>query len=291
MSIANHSGEPSRFYARSILYTPALDVTTLQKARSTDADICLMDIEDSVPPARKQEARCVCVEVLQTWPTTRPTAVRINEIRSQEFLYDVTAFVMAGVVPDIIVMTMVDSSSEVELLRTLLGRQGLTPELYVTIETPKSLENLEDIARESSGLILGSADLAASLGVDIDWENMLYARQRLVVAAAKYEIAAIDTACFNLDDSSELLAEARRCSGLGFHGKVAVHPAQVPPINEVFGVTDEALEWARRVVEASERAGGGVVRLADRMIGPPFVRKAKQLLRRASASGRGECKR
>lgn len=288
MSNAKHSREPSRLYARSILYTPALDPLILKKAQGTDADICLLDLEDSVPPARKDEARRVCVEVLTTWPTTRPTAVRINELRSSEFLHDVTAFVTAGIVPDLIVMTMVDSAAEVELLRTLLARQGLFPELYVTIETPQSIENLDDIARESAGLVLGSADLAASLGVDIAWENMLYARQRLVNAAARYEIAAIDTACFNLDDADELLAEARRCSSLGFHGKVAVHPAQVPPINEVFGVTAEALEWARRVVEASDRAGGGVVRLGDRMIGPPFVRKAKQLLRRAPAPGRGE---
>lgn len=291
MTQVNRSGQPSRFRARSILYTPALDVATLEKAQRTAADICLMDLEDSVPPAKKHEARRVCVEVLRARPPARPTAVRINETRSCEFLHDVTAFVSAGIVPDIVVMTMVDSAAEVEILRSLLGRQGLYPEIYVTIETPESLENLAAIAGESSGLILGSADLAASLGVEIDWENMLYARQRLVVAAARYEIAAIDTACFNFDGTGELMAESRRSLAMGFHGKAAVHPAQVPLINEVFGVTDEALEWARRVVAASESAGGGVIRLADRMIGPPFVRKAKQLLRRASAPGSDQCKR
>ncbi|RKP49306.1 HpcH/HpaI aldolase/citrate lyase family protein [Trinickia fusca] len=273
----------TKFYARSILYTPALDVLVLKKAQKTAADICLLDIEDSVPPVRKEDARRLCIEILQAWPKTRPTAVRINEIRSPEFLQDIAAFVAAKVVPDIIVMTMVDSGVEVEILRTLLGRQHLFPEIYVTIETPASIKNLEDIARESNGLILGSADLAASLGVDIDWDNMLYARQRLVVAAARYEIAAIDTACFNFEGSAaELQEESRRCVSLGYHGKVAVHPAQVPVINEIFEVKDEALDWARRVIETWERAGGGVERLGDRMIGPPFVKKAQQLLRRAS---------
>lgn len=274
---------PTKFYARSILYTPALDVLMLKKAQNTAADICLWDMEDSVPPVQKENARELCIEILQSWPKTRPTAVRINEIRSPAFLQDIAAFVAAKIVPDIVVMTMVNSGVEVEILRTLLSREHLFPEIYVTIETPESLANLEDIARESNGLILGSADLAASLGVDIDWDNMLYARQRLVVAAARYEIAAIDTACFHFDGgAAELQEEARRCVKLGYHGKVAVHPVQVPVINQIFGINDAALEWAHRVIETWEKAGQGAQRLNDQMIGPPFVKKAQQLLRRAA---------
>ena len=286
-----NSNERGRFYARSFLYTPALDVATLKKARDTEADVCLLDLEDSVPLARKDEARRLCVEVLKTWPSTRPTAVRINEMRSAEFARDVTAFVDAGVAPDIVVMTMVDSAVEVEVLKTLLRRERLCPQVYCTIETPAAIRNLEDIAGESAGLILGSADLAATLVVDIDWDNMLYARQRLVMAAAGCGAAAVDTACFNFEHSGQVQEEARRCKALGFHGKVAVHPSQVAPINEVFGVADDALDWAQRVVQACENAGGGVVRLADRMVGPPFVKKARVLLGRAAAPGGRACRR
>lgn len=277
-------------HLRSILYTPATDAATLQKARATEADLCLIDLEDSVPPAKKRDARRLCLEVLASWSDPRPSAVRINEMRSVEYAHDVAAFAAASIAPDVIVMTMVDTAAEVDILRTQLARQALFPEIYVTVETPASLENLHAIARESSGLILGSADLAASLGVDIEWDNMLYARQRMANAAAGFGIPAIDTACFNLDSSVELLDEARRCHKLGFHGKAAVHPRQVPFINDVFNVTGEALATAKRVVEAQESAGGGVVRLGERMIGPPFVRKAKNLLRRAAPERSVACK-
>ncbi len=272
----------------SVLYTPCLDADRLTKARLTPADVCLMDLEDSVPPDKKSFARDLCLDFLRGRPTSKATAVRINELRCNEGLVDLTALLGARVVPDIVVMTMVDSGVEVELVRTLLGRGGLFPQIYVTVETPASLDNLDGIARESDGMIFGSADLAASLGVEIDWDNMLYARQRIVAAASRYDIAAIDTGCYNMASAEELLGESRRAKRLGFHGKAAMHPSQLAAINGVFRVSEAELEWAQRVVDASERTGGGILVIDGNMTGPPFVRKARRILRLAGTAAEPE---
>ena len=138
---------------------------------------------------------------------------------------------------------MVREASEIEVVRSLLARYQLKPAIYPTIETIEALANIDAIAKESSGLIFGSADLAAILGVDIEWENMLYARQRIVHAAALHNIPAIDTACYHLEDLGELREESQRVKSMGFRGKAAVHPSQIPIINELFTPTAQERQW------------------------------------------------
>lgn len=268
----------------SILYTPCIDISRLEAARKTTADVCLLDLEDSVPPRRKHEARDLCFRFMQANPTTRRTAIRINELRCKDGLEDLTALLAFQCMPDIILLTMVDSDAEVHLVRALLQRGGLSPQVYTTVETPTSLDNIDGIAQASDGLVFGSADLAASLGVEIDWENMLYARQRIVNSASRHEIAAIDTGCYNVGSANDLLEESRRARRLGFHGKAAVHPMQLDVINAVFRPSDEELDWAKRVVTLSEANGGGILVIDGNMIGPPFVRKARRILQLAGVA-------
>jgi len=267
---------------RSVLYTPSLDRKRMRKARLTGADVALVDLEDSVPQAQKDAARDLCVDFLESGAMPRRTAVRINETRSQHFLRDVLALIGASTKPDIILLTMVTTGAEVEIVRSMLRRADVGSDLYVTVETPDSIANIDEISKEADGLIFGSADYSAFLGVEISWENMLYARQRIAAAAARYETVAIDTACYELENMDLLRAESERARALGYHGKAAVHPSQLGVINEAFSVSSEALKHAERTVQASTIAGGGVARVDGVMIGPPFVRKARRLLRRGN---------
>ncbi|QND46580.1 CoA ester lyase (plasmid) [Rhizobium lusitanum] len=265
-----------------VLYTPGFSSGRIAAAARSSASALLFDLEDSVPKGRKPLAR----ELLSSW-CKQPKggglrAVRINELRSLEYLYDLSCLLAIESHPDIVVLTMVTDAQEIEIVRHHFADGGYRPRMFVTIETTMALERIDAIAAVSDGLILGSADLAAQLGVDISWDNMLYARQRIVHAAATYGIPAVDTACFHLDDDAELIKESQKAKELGFVGKAAVHPRQVDIITKIFQPTEAEIARAREIVARAGEADGEIIRLDGNMIGPPFVIRAKKLLQSAA---------
>jgi citrate lyase subunit beta/citryl-CoA lyase len=139
-----------------------------------------------------------------------------------------------------------------------------------------------EIASHSSvqQLAFGSADLALDLGVASEWEGLLYARSAVVAAsrAAGKEAPCdgVHTALHDLEGLREAASAAKR---LGYFGKSALHPRQVPVINEVFTPSSAELEWAWRIVEAFERSGGAATRLEDgEMVDLPIAERARRLL-------------
>lgn len=270
-------------FPRSILYTPAYRLERLEKALNSGADVCLLDLEDSVPQALKEAARENTVSFLKLNTNKRHTAVRINPIGSADYISDLKSLLDNNVMPDILVMTMVCSGLEVDILRQCCQDANFKPVIFVTIETVQSIENIADIASSADGFIFGSADFSAELGVEITWSNMLLARQRMVLAAAQFNIACIDTACYSLESAHELQQESLAVKDLGFHGKAAVHPNQVSPINELFSLSKDSIAYANNVVDQSTKEQGRVIKIDGKMIGPPFVKKAKKLLHRAGS--------
>lgn len=278
MQTPGNSAAPIPRLPRSILYTPAFNLERLMGARESGADVCLIDLEDSVPPAKKDQAREHCLQLLKGPTSSSQVAVRINELRSPHGLLDLGAFISQGLAPDIVMLTMVRDACELEIVHSLLSSLEREVQLYVTVETMEAIDNLDDIASQCSGLVFGSADFAAELGVDIGWENMLYARQRIANAAARYDIAAIDTACYHLDDPELLLQESQAVKALGFHGKAIVHPRQLATVMDVFTPSAAELERAREILRRSKHSNGEIFTLDGDMIGPPFIKKARKLL-------------
>lgn len=272
-----------RALPRSILYTPALSLDRVVKAWSYDADVHLIDLEDSVPPAEKPAARTVCRAALEKAPRPANVAVRVNELGSIAAVHDLLMLAESPVRPGIVVMTMVTSADEVGLLRRILASAGAQPEIYVTVETVEAVADIDAIARSSDGLILGSADLAATLGVEITWEAMLAARQAMALACARYGTACIDTANFRLAEPAVLAEETARVRALGFHGKATVHPVELDAINRALRPDPDALRMARRVAEAVRAADGGIAVLDGNMVGPPFARMARATVARGDA--------
>ncbi|MEJ2858645.1 MULTISPECIES: HpcH/HpaI aldolase/citrate lyase family protein [unclassified Saccharothrix] len=263
-----------RAIPRSILYTPALSLDRVVKAWSYDADVHLVDLEDGVPVPDKPAARAVCLAALEKAPEPRNIAVRINNLGTIEAVRDVVMLTESPVTPGIVMMTMVDSAVEVALLRDMLASAGVRPEIYVTLETPAAVSAVDAIAEAADGLVLGSADLAATLGVEITWAGMASARQAMALACARHGTACIDTANFRLAEPAVLADEIDRIRELGFHGKATVHPAELPAINSALRPDPGRLAHARRVTEAVHAAGGGIAVLDGAMIGPPFARLA-----------------
>jgi (S)-citramalyl-CoA lyase len=260
---------------RSILYTPALSLDRVVKAWSYDADVHLIDLEDAVSPPQKPAARMVCRAALEKAPEPANVAVRVNELGTIEAVHDLMMLTECPVMPGFIVMTMVRSAVEVTLMRHTVASAGAHPEIFVTVETPEAVTEIDAIAAAADGLILGSADLAATLGIEITWEGMLSARQAMALACARYGTACVDTANFRLGEPEVLAEEIDRVRALGFHGKATVHPSELGAINDALRPNPDGLRLARRVTEAVRGADGGIAVLDGNMVGPPFARMAR----------------
>lgn len=274
---------PARAIPRSILYTPAWQPDRVVKAWSYDADLHLIDLEDGTPPREKAAARQCCRQALVKAPNPANTAVRINPLRTLDAVHDLAMLAECPVRPGFVVMTMADDAAEVALARSILADAGARPEIYVTVETPAAFAQLDAIAAAADGLILGSADLAAALGVEITWAGMLAARQAMALACARHGAACVDTANFHLAEPEQLARELAGIRELGFHAKLTVHPGELDAINRALRPDPHAVAHARRVAAAIAAADGGIAVLDGSMVGPPFARLAAAALAAADA--------
>ena len=281
---------------RSILFVPGDRPDRYGKALSAGADAICIDLEDAVAPGAKAGARESVVRFLARRETTGPTGaaptgaapahghcpqviVRVNDPGSDEGARD-AASLAGGPPPDAFMIPKVTIETGIRDARQLLGNVPLIP----IIETVRGLENAAGIGAASpavAALIFGGFDLSVELGAEPEWEPLLYARSRVVHAAALCGIDAIDMPSRDLRDMTGLRDEAAKGRRLGFTGKVAIHPAQIPAIHEVFSPSPEDVEQARRIVEADRAAGGGAVALDGRMVDRPVVEAARRMLERA----------
>ncbi|MFL1553165.1 HpcH/HpaI aldolase/citrate lyase family protein [Pseudomonas sp. D47] len=273
----------ARAVPRSILYTPALSLSRVVKALSYDADVYLMDLEDSVPGPAKAEARAICRMALDNATQSTNIAVRINALGTIDSLHDMVMLSAGKATPGFIVMSMVRSPAEVIFLRETFASVGKHPEIYLTIETVEAITDLDNVAAVADGLIFGSADLAATLGVQITWPGMLAARQAMVLASARHGIGCIDTANYRLSEPAVLANEIQCAKDLGFHGKATVHPSELELINSALRPNKGELLAASRITDAVKTAQGGIALLDGSMVGPPFARMAHNTLRSGKA--------
>lgn len=268
------------FLCRSLLSTCALQVLQHARALASGADVVVLDLEDSVPEEAKDDARRLAIPFFQETGDGRVRGLRINSPRTRAGLRDLVALLEQGALPDVLVVPKVESAEELQLLDALLSRQpqvGLLP----VIETPRGLHAVEDVAcavPRVRGLVFGAADFASCLGTALAWEPLLYARARLVTAAARAGILALDAPCFRLDEPEALRVEIEQCRRLGFVGKFAIHPKQVHAINGGFLPPPEVVEQAREILAWSEGGQSAIHVVGGQMVGPPFVRWARQLL-------------
>jgi (S)-citramalyl-CoA lyase len=266
---------------RSLLYTSAIRPERFKNLSASGAHAGVIDLEDGVPAAARTQARAHLRDYLAERESGMELAVRINPIDSLDGLHDLLFLASQQLWPDTLVLSMVPGPSHIDVLRALLDqmRPGVPPKILVTIERPDGIANVSDIARGVDGLVFGSADYCAALGISIGGGAKLqYARCSIVNAAARFDIPAYDTACFQIDSMVALEEESERAKELGFFGKTAVHPRQIAAINRIFTPSPGEVEEARRLIQFYENAGAGIVRNDDGMVGPPFYQLAKKLI-------------
>jgi len=262
------------FGVRSLLFLPASNPRAIAKARASAADFVILDLEDAVKPEDKSAAREAAVAaVSETWPM--PVAIRVNGLGSEWHQADVDA--VANSKADFAILPRASSPAEVRVAQEKVGRP-----LLAMIETAAGVLAAPGIAREVSGLIAGTNDLAADLRLPADAGRapLQMALQSIVLAARSARVAVFDGVFNALADLEGFAAEAREGRKLGFDGKSLVHPDQIEPCHRAFAPTEAELDRARRLMAA---ATGGAERFEDQMIERMHVEAAQRLLERASA--------
>lgn len=251
---------------RSCLAVPASDLRKLEKAATLPADEVVVDLEDGVAQADKEQAR----ENLSRAEARGTLAVRVNK----GSIEDVEA---AAAVADVIIIPKVESPDDVQavILHTDLP-------LEVQIETTLGLVNVEAIARSPhvEALLFGPGDFAASLGVPvltIGAGASEYALARIAVAARAFGLQCIDGPHAALEDEPALRASAERALSFGYDGKWAIHPSQLDVLHDVFTPSPEEIERAERIL-----ATDGALRLDGEMVDEATKRMAEAVIARAA---------
>lgn len=270
---------------RSILFTPALRVDRFRKGLGSAVDMSLIDLEDSVAAANKQDAREALLECLQLdCASDAQIAVRLNSIDSGEGYEDLMYLRKARRAPDILLVPKVESSRDLAAVDALTAPYSANHRYYALIESTKGVDNIAEIAANSpklAGLMFGSADYTRSIGADICWETLLFARMAIVHAARACHAVAIDTPYFDIADLNGLQDDCLKVKRLGFDGRCAIHPSQIKIINTAFSPSPAALSRARKIVEAARQSEGNICRVDGEMVGAPIIEEARRLLTQA----------
>jgi citrate lyase subunit beta/citryl-CoA lyase/(S)-citramalyl-CoA lyase len=266
----------------SLLYTPALRWETVAEPGRVQADMLVLDLEDSIHPDRKPEARAMLLQADLRRSGLAALGVRVNSIATRHGLEDMRLLIdqdglIGGVPLDVVLIPKIAGPDDVRVYRSLLSLLSRPPRVFSFVETLDAVENAFAIAEVSDGLCFGQADLLAELHTDNEF-YLDHARARLCAAASRHRRPAVDTNSFELHDMELLRAQCRRSREHGFTGKAAIHPRQLEPIREAFEVGPEELERLRRLVADYDDTPYGFAVEQDRVLAPPFVLRARRLL-------------
>ncbi|MBL41238.1 MAG: CoA ester lyase [Rhodospirillaceae bacterium] len=267
---------------RSFLFVPGDRPERFDKAKNSGCDAIIIDLEDAVSTNKKDLAREIVIDYFSKLNKGEVRSfVRVNSIKTYFGLKDVTAFIDNGCLPDGIVLPMVDSAEEVILLDEIIKKYKPDISIFVVIETPKGLSNVISIASATSNVEIigfGSADFTSQTGSSLSWNSLLYARSKIINAAGIAGITAVDGVWPDINDEEGLLNETKKIVDIGFKGKIAIHPKQIPGIHQAFSPNQEDVNFAKEVIDAYEAAKGGVISVRGKMIDEPLVISARRVL-------------
>ena len=244
--------------------------------------VCV-ELEDGIAPKDKAAARMHALALFGTPQADDGVEriVRINCLREAFGLDDVQAILATDTPPPALMLPKVRTPEEVVWLDGHLTERGHGCRLHIIIETNEGLEAAFDIAKCSpriDALYFGGVDMAAELRCENAWGPLLYARSRVVHAAASSELDVIDVPFLDLEDPEGMKREAVLARELGFCGKGSVHPKQIPALNEVFTPNRSTVERAKRVIREFEAADTGLVVIDGKLIEKPVLREMQRIL-------------
>lgn len=270
---------------RSWLFTPASRPDRFAKAAEVGADVLIMDLEDSVAPEGKKQAReHAFTRLTERSEEKLQLALRVNAPLTRAGLDDMADLLDGEADPAFLVLPKVESAADLVTVDRLLTAAGKQCGLIALIETARAVASLTAIVAATPrlrGLMLGAADLAADLGSTPEWEPLAYARGALITAAGAATLLAIDSPFFDVEDDQGMRAETDRMARFGFQAKAAIHPKQVSVINQALTPSEKDINRAREILEKNKQ-GVGVI--DGQMIDQAVARKAYRTLAAAGVS-------
>jgi (S)-citramalyl-CoA lyase len=261
-----------------MLFTPATNTGHFNAAANVGADAMILDLEDSVAPTAKDEARRAALNYLATQRPSRPsTALRINSPATLAGWHDLSALLDSAADPDFIIIPKAESAAVAGLVKSVLGQAQKTARVIVIYESACAAALIGDLLDPHvvDAVMFGSADMSSDLGADVAAQVIGYARSRLLTHAAAAAIPVIDSPFFNIADTDGLRQAVMRAVAEGFAGKAAIHPVQIPVINVAFTPDQDQIAWARKVINANQ-AGVGTVQ--GSMVDEAVARRARRIL-------------
>lgn len=269
---------------KSMLFVPAVKGKMIDKALSLGADIVVIDLEDSVAPSLKENARLTVATAISALghSVANRIFVRINPVGSPWFLDDLS-FIGSSELVDV-VLPKYDSQDMVEELHErlmALGRKSVR--LIVGIETVRGVHDCFDLlGNDIDAVYFGAEDFVADLGgrrTEVGSE-VLYARSQVSIASRLRNVPAIDQAVLAVHDDERFRLDALQGRSMGYCGKICLHPQQVALANEIFAPSEEEIEHARKVIEAAQ---SGVGTLDGEMVDEVHLRMARSIVAKSSS--------
>ena len=281
------------YLLRSMLFLPGDNEKFLRKAMSCDADALILDLEDAVPEAYKQQARETIRKYMCNGAfTDRQVFIRVNELGTDELVDDLKLLNcpgLLGIVPpkictedDIRAFDTLVSEKEIEY-SIPVGRIKLAP----LIETAAAVMNIREIAQGSKRLIallFGGEDYLANVWGNhfMTTDSMAEARAMIVMAARMNNLVPIDTPFLDLKNEEGYKKEEKRSAAMGFAGNLLMTPSQIEWAHECFSPDAEEINLSKEIVRVSKEAkeqGNTITKLNGKMIGPPIRRRAEKVFK------------
>lgn len=258
---------------RAPLFVPGDRPERFAKAAASGADAVILDLEDAVAPAHKDQARAA----LSGLPSSVPVIIRINAVGT--LWHDADLLALRGLAIAAVMLPKAEDVAAVAAVADALA--GQTP-IIALIESARGLSEARRIAAIPRVVRLGfgSVDFCADLGMEHLREALLPARVELVLASRLAGIAApIDGVTTRIDDTALVREDASHARALGMSGKLCIHPRQVGEIRRAFAPTEDEMDWARRVLAT----GDGAVAVDGSMVDEPIRLRARKILAYISA--------
>ncbi len=265
---------------RSVLFVPGNRPELAAKAPRSGADLVVLDLEDAVPPAAKEDARHQVDEAVQSLGGAVPVAVRVNPPGTPWFPAD------AAALPGGLAAVVVPKLDSVDTLDEVAGAVGGRP-VVAGLETVRGVADARLVLRAPVvACYFGAEDYVADLGGVRTESNheVVAARSWVAMAARLAGVAALDMVTLSFGDDGRFLAEAAEARALGYAGKLCIHPAQVALAHRAFRPSDDEVGWARRLLAAFDDAGGMTIGFEGLMVDEVVAARARAIVERAEAA-------
>lgn len=262
---------------RSILFVPGVKDKLCHIGRfEIEPDAYIIDLEDSIKECDKENALVNTTEYLKQRKDNGTIYVRINKKHWQKELEQLTFYGINKVM-----LPKTETRAELQQISERYDKL----EIAALIETPKGIINAEDICSEEcvSAIAFGGEDYLSCLGVQYSREAVLYAKSKIVTCASAFNKMSYDTIYAKVRDLEGMKEEAALSKNLGFTGKLAIHPSQVPVINQVFG--DDNIQWYRYLVSQFEKAPNGVLEIEGRVFERPHIEFYREKIKEYESMG------